>query len=65
MKITGKLTAVWTKDGDPELDEVGEENARAGLTVTFDSDEELAAFVRATPFLSSVTVTSESDEAAQ
>lgn len=45
-RIVGKLTAVWTKEGDPEFDEVGEEHARAGIRIDFEDEEEFAKWVR-------------------
>lgn len=43
--ITGKLSAIWTKEGDPDVDDVGEENAKAGVRIDFEDEEEFARWV--------------------
>ena len=60
--IVGELSAIWTKEGDPDFDEVGEAGAKAGVRINFEDEEEFAEFIRTnlvmfrkvtvTPFLS-------------
>ena len=60
MKIRGKLAAMWTSEGDPDVgpEEVREGiNPCAGIRIDFEDEEEFAEWVRDAGFRSLVEVT--------